>query len=138
MSKDYLFAYGTLREGFHLKLKDKIKDDLEYIGKAKLNGSLYDIGKYPGAVRKKEKSRICGDVFIVYHPERILKILDKYEGCLKEGKQNAEFVRRKNRVRLNSGKLINAWVYWYNRTLQGKTRIGYKDYFRYLQNAATA
>ena len=54
-SKDYLFVYGTLRDGYDLKLKDKISAEIEYIGKAKVEGSLYDLGKYPGAVKEKEK-----------------------------------------------------------------------------------
>ena len=68
----------------------------------------------------------------------MFKILDKYEGYLNENKQNSEFVRKKNRVKLNSGKSVVAWVYWYNYDLQGKSRIKYKDYFRYLKNAKTA
>jgi len=137
-SKDYLFVYGTLRDGYDLKLKDKISADIEYIGKAKVEGSLYDLGKYPGAVKEKEKNEIIGDVFVVNNPDKVFKILDKYEGYLNENKQNSEFVRKKNRVKLNSGKSVVAWVYWYNYDLQGKSRIKYKDYFRYLKNAKTA
>jgi gamma-glutamylcyclotransferase (GGCT)/AIG2-like uncharacterized protein YtfP len=127
-----------LRLGYQLKLKDKIIDDLEYIGKAGVESSLYDLGKYPGTVKEKEKREIAGDVFIVNNPEKVFKILDRYEGHLKEEKQSSEFVRRRNRVKLNSGKSINAWMYWYNNTLQGKSRIKYKDYFRYLKNAKTS
>src|SRR3982074_1436456 len=96
MMKDYLFVYGTLRKDYDLKLKNKVADDLEYIGRARIGASLYDLGRYPGAVKNKSavrnkpvrnkvaKSRdgdeVIGDVFLVSNPDRVLKILDKYEG----------------------------------------------------------
>jgi gamma-glutamylcyclotransferase (GGCT)/AIG2-like uncharacterized protein YtfP len=134
MSKNYLFVYGTLRLGHELKLKDKIIDDLKYISKASVKGSLFDLGKYPGAVQGRVKTEIAGELFMVNNPERVFKILDKYENFLSEQKQNSEFVRKRSRVTLLSGKSINAWVYWYNHNPQGKKRINYKDYFRYLKN----
>ncbi|HXB44500.1 MAG TPA: gamma-glutamylcyclotransferase family protein [Puia sp.] len=134
MSKNYLFVYGTLRLGYQLKLKDRIIGDLRYISKGCVKGSLYDLGKYPAAVKGRVKTEIAGDVFVVNNPEKVFKILDKYENFLSEQEQNAEFVRKRSRVQLVSGKSINAWVYWYNYSPQGKWRIKSKDYFRYLKN----
>jgi gamma-glutamylcyclotransferase (GGCT)/AIG2-like uncharacterized protein YtfP len=51
--KEYLSVYGTLRNGYDLKLRDRVAKDLEYIGKVKVEASLYDLGKYPGAIKKK-------------------------------------------------------------------------------------
>ncbi len=124
-NKDYLFVYGTLRNDYNLKLKDKVSNELEYIGSAKIGASLYDLGKYPGAIKENTKSEVMGDVFLINNPERVFKILDKYEGN--------KFSRERNRVRLRSGKLINAWVYWYNQKPEPRRKIPYKNYLNYLK-----
>jgi gamma-glutamylcyclotransferase (GGCT)/AIG2-like uncharacterized protein YtfP len=127
---DYLFVYGTLRNGYGLKLKNKVSDELEYLGKAKVSGSLYDLGRYPGAIKQEKKDEVIGDVFLVTNPEKVFKVLDKYEG--------EEFVREKEQVRLRSGKLLDAWVYWYNKKPEAKRKIRHKDYLNYLKYRKTA
>jgi gamma-glutamylcyclotransferase (GGCT)/AIG2-like uncharacterized protein YtfP len=124
-NKNYLFVYGTLRKGYDLKLKSQVAGELEYIGQAKMEGSLYDIGRYPGAVKEKSSQEIVGDVFFVNNPDKVFKILDKYEGN--------EFNRERNKVHLRSGKSVNAWVYWYNQKPEARKRIFYKDYLNYLK-----
>lgn len=128
--KDYLFVYGTLRRNYNLKLKAKVASDIAYIGQAKVAASLYDIGRYPGAIKGNTDDEVVGDVFVLNDPEKVLKVLDEYEGN--------EFSREKNRVKLRSGKSVNAWVYWYNQKPEGKRRIPYKDYLNYLRNKKTA
>ena len=131
MPVDYLFAYGTLRKNYNLKLKDKVADELTYIGQAKVAATLFDIGKYPGAIREtNNKNEIIGDVFVLNDAIKVFKILDEYEGN--------EFLRKKSVVKLRSGKSINAWIYWYNQSPSGKQRIPYKDYLNYLRNKKTA
>ncbi len=70
--KEYLSVYGTLRNGYDLKLRDRVAKDLEYIGKAKVEASLYDLGKYPGAIKEKENSEVIGDVFLISNLDRVL------------------------------------------------------------------
>jgi len=136
----YLFAYGTLRRDYHLAWKKKIERDLEYIGRGKITATLYDLGSYPGAVKKRAGTggrggeEVIGDVFRLHDPEKILRILDKYEGIPAPGSKEAEFVREKSRVSLRSGKKVTAWVYWYNREPGDQPRIRYKDYLNYLKN----
>ncbi|HWB92736.1 MAG TPA: gamma-glutamylcyclotransferase family protein [Puia sp.] len=131
--KQYLFVYGTLRKGYDLKLKSKVSGDMQYVGQGKVGASLYDIGRYPGAVRSAAGDEVIGDVFLVTDPERVLRILDKYEGIAADGRPS-EFVRKRNRVRLRSGKQVTAWVYWYNFDPSKKVRIKQKDYLNYLKN----
>ena len=131
--KEYLFVYGTLRKDYDLKLKNKVRDDIEYVGQGKIGASLYDIGRYPGAVRSSAGDEVIGDVFLVTAPERVLRILDKYEGIYPDGRPS-EFVRKKNRVRMRSGKVVTAWVYWYNFDPSKKVRIKQKNYLNYLKN----
>ncbi len=123
--QDYLFVYGTLRNDYNLKLKNQVAEDLEYVGRAKIEASLYDLGKYPGVVKEKNKNEVIGDVFLIKNSDRTFKILDRYEGD--------KFTRDKSRVRLRSGKSIDAWVYWYNQKPLEKQKINYKDYLNYLK-----
>lgn len=127
MSKtDYLFVYGTLRKNYDLKLKSRVAAELDYVGRAKVGGTMYNIGRYPGAVKEKNDNEIIGEVFLVSNADKVFKVLDEYEG--------REFVRKKNRVQLRSGKTVNAWIYWYNDDTAGKQKIKYKDYLNYLKN----
>lgn len=127
---NYLFVYGTLRNKYTLKLKDKVSKELQYIGRAKVNASLYDLGRYPGAIKENEKSEVVGDVFLFNNPEKVFKVLDDYEG--------ENFSRKKEEVNLRGGKLLNAWIYWYNQNPKGKHRLHYKDYLNYLKSKKTA
>lgn len=129
--KQYLFVYGTLRKDYDLKLKSRVSGAMQYIGQGKVGASLYDIGRYPGAVRSTAGDEVVGDVFLIHDPERVLRILDKYEGISGDGRPS-EFVRKRNRVQLRSGKRVNAWVYWYNFDLAKKIKIKYKNYLTYL------
>jgi gamma-glutamylcyclotransferase (GGCT)/AIG2-like uncharacterized protein YtfP len=131
---DYLFVYGTLRKNYDLKLKDQVKDKLQYVGQAKIGAVLYDLGRYPGAVKSKGEQEVVGDVFLLNDPARVLRILDKYEGIPEKAASTAEFVRKKGRVRLRSGRQVIAWIYWYNRDPKERKPIRYKDYLNYLKN----
>ncbi|HVF80636.1 MAG TPA: gamma-glutamylcyclotransferase family protein [Flavisolibacter sp.] len=130
MENNYLFVYGTLRSKYNLRLKDRVSKELEFVGKAKVDASLYDLGRYPGAIKENERSEVIGDVFLITDPDKVFKILDEYEG--------ETFSREKEKVKLRGGKSINAWVYWYNQSPIGKRKIHYKDYLNYLKSKKTA
>lgn len=127
---DYIFVYGTLRKNFRLKLKDRVTKDLEYVGSAKVEASLYDLGRYPGAVKENGGDEVVGDVFRVTNAAKVFKVLDEYEG--------ERFSREKEDVRLRGGASLNAWVYWYNQPPDAHRKIKYKDYLNYLKHKKTA
>jgi gamma-glutamylcyclotransferase (GGCT)/AIG2-like uncharacterized protein YtfP len=131
---EYLFVYGTLRKNYDLKLKDKVRDHLQYVGQGKVGASLYDIGRYPGAIRDSKGKEVIGDLFLLTDAEKVLKVLDKYEGMSGPEDSTAEFVRKKTNVRMRSGQTKKAWIYWYNFDLSTKVRIRHKDYLNYLKN----
>ena len=122
----FLFVYGTLRKDYDLKLKNRVAKALKYSGRAKVGASMYGIGRYPGAVKDRSGREVIGDVFEVSDPEAVFKVLDKYEGD--------EFVRRKAKVRMRRGGELNAWIYWYDPDVSGRTPIRHKDYLNYLKN----
>jgi gamma-glutamylcyclotransferase (GGCT)/AIG2-like uncharacterized protein YtfP len=134
--KDYLFVYGTLRRGYDLQLKTRVAGNLRYIGQGIIGASLYDLGRYPGAVPDSKGDEVIGDVFLLEDSLRALSILDKYEG-IGDRESDGEFIRRKHRVRLRSGKRVHAWVYWYSQDTAGKVKIRHKDYLNYLKNKST-
>lgn len=125
---EYLFVYGTLRKNYDLKLKNRVAKDLQYIGKGKVGARLYDLGRYPGAVKDKY-SEVIGDVFLLSDSEKVLNFLDDYEG---DG-----YERKNEKIRLRSGKFITAWMYWYRGVVKEEHRIFYKDYLNYLKRKYT-
>jgi gamma-glutamylcyclotransferase (GGCT)/AIG2-like uncharacterized protein YtfP len=131
--KEYLFVYGTLRKGYDLKLKNKVQADLQYVGQGKVAASMYDIGKYPGAIQSKSGEEIIGDVFLLNDAPKVLRILDKYEGISEGSGGQDEFIRIKKRIKLRSGKQLNAWIYWYNKSIEDKLKIKHKDYLNYIK-----
>ncbi|HVM86711.1 MAG TPA: gamma-glutamylcyclotransferase family protein [Puia sp.] len=138
MNKEYLFAYGTLRKGYRLDLKKKVAEDIEYIGTAKVKAVLYDVGTYPGAIKKSGRNEIIGDVFLINNPKKVFKVLDFYEGYSKSNEQSSEFVRRKSITQLRSGQRLSVWIYWYNFPVAGKPKINYKNYLNFLKYRKTA
>jgi len=135
---EYLFTYGTLRKNYDLKLKERVKDSLQYVGQGKIGAALYDLGRYPGAIKNNKGPEVIGDVFLLNDPDKVFRILDKYEGIPADNRSvPTEFVRKKHKVRLRSGKDVTAWIYWYNYDPANKIRIKQKDYLNYLKNKST-
>jgi len=130
---DYLFVYGTLRKNYDLKLKNKVIRYLQYVGQGKVGASLYDIGRYPGAIRDSRGTEVIGDLFLLTDPEKVLKVLDRYEGLSGPEDKTAEFIRKRTNVRLRSGETKKAWIYWYNFDPSNKVKIRHKDYLNYLK-----
>jgi len=133
---EYLFVYGTLRKNYDLKLKKMVSNRMEYLGQGKVGASLYDIGRYPGAIKSNRGDEVIGDVFLVTDSDKVLKLFDRYEGISEEGKHDADFIRKKTRVRLRSGKTLLAWVYWYNQSVVHKRKIKHKSYLAYIKSKA--
>jgi pyruvate carboxylase len=130
----YLFVYGTLRTAINNPLYQKIKDDVEWIGESEVQGELYDLGNYPGAVPSHDKaSLITGEVLKIKNEEKLLKILDEYEGLSQTNAGNTEFRRDEVNIKLPGGSEAKAWIYWYNFSTDGNRRIAEKDYLEFLK-----
>jgi gamma-glutamylcyclotransferase (GGCT)/AIG2-like uncharacterized protein YtfP len=131
----YLFVYGTLRKGIDNPVKQEIMNDVEWLGESEIRGNIYDIGKYPGAVPAKnnEGGVIKGEILKIKDPEKVLKILDRYEGYNPEELIESEYYRSQEKVKLPDGRDVNAWIYWYNFSVNEKTRIEQNDYLEHLK-----
>jgi gamma-glutamylcyclotransferase (GGCT)/AIG2-like uncharacterized protein YtfP len=108
-SPSILFVYGTLRKGFTLH-SHLDKSTIKYLGKGLIQGRLYDLGEYPGAVRSSGNTTIIGEVYELGDSKE-LDALDKIEEFYPEEPKKSLFVRQKTNVKLESGKEILAWVY---------------------------
>jgi gamma-glutamylcyclotransferase (GGCT)/AIG2-like uncharacterized protein YtfP len=109
------------------------------VGRGKLPGILYDVGDYPGAVRRSgTRAFISGDVYRLRDAERALKILDRYEGWNEKKPGSSEFRRSRVAVDMGSGKKVSAWIYLYNRSTTGLPRILSGDYLKRPREAAAA
>lgn len=123
--KTYLFAYGTLRKGFDVDVKNEIAKDLIFIETGKVKARLYDLGFYPGAVKTNDENEIEGDVFALLNANTVFQILDEYEGD--------EYERALTTVTMDSGDETDAWIYWYKGEVNEGWMIAEKDYRSYLK-----
>ncbi|ODR94945.1 hypothetical protein AUC70_03960 [Methyloceanibacter stevinii] len=76
----HIFVYGTLRQGSNHPMARRLSAQARYVGQARANGRLYDMGWYPAAMfDESAPTRIIGDVFALPPGERLLAELDAYE-----------------------------------------------------------
>lgn len=76
MNKHLVFVYGTLRRGGAGAMSIRFPD-AKFIAEAKVNGSLYDLGAYPGLLLNESNSLVIGEVYEV--DDGILNRLDDFE-----------------------------------------------------------
>ena len=58
-----LFVYGSLRSGFHSPVYEYISRFFIFIGEAKVQGKLFDMGSYPAGVPTTDDSFIIGELY---------------------------------------------------------------------------
>ena len=112
---EYLFSYGTLQpEMAPGEIASAVKT-LRRVGDGFVQGTLYDLGDYPGAVLDQHSNRkIEGTVFRISDSVAVLPQLDAYEEFDPMLPERSLFVRVKWPVQLEDGRTIDCWVYRYN------------------------
>ena len=123
MSVRLLVTYGTLLRRFERHGVLGVEEDLEFVTRTRLNGELYNLGAYPGAI--PGDGIVCGELFRIHRPGAIRRI-DRYEGYNSDREEASLFVRR--RVSLNVPTDETAWVYWYNGDVSEYERIPSGDW----------
>lgn len=119
----HLFVYGTLLRAAARPIHAALVGNADYVGEAFFNGRLYRIGSYPGAVASRHaEDKVFGEVYRLRNA-KVLLILDDYEGCGPQAVHPTEFVRRPEFVTLANASQIQAWVYVYNRPVDGLDQI---------------
>jgi gamma-glutamylcyclotransferase (GGCT)/AIG2-like uncharacterized protein YtfP len=115
-----LFIYGTLLNEDN-EYARYLKNNSRFYSTGKLKGKLYDIGEYPGAVLS-DGEHIYGSILEINDPEKVLPIIDDYEGFGDNQFQPNEFIRVLTKIGTISG-FVNCWVYLYNLPVTGLKRI---------------
>ena len=137
----FIFVYGTLRKGAGHPMNRALEAHATHAGMGCFPGKLYDLGSYPAAVPYNgvphhEGGMVTGDLYRLHRPERILPLLDRYEGCTDMDGSGADYrreARTVRRVRLLDGKQpdgesVQGWIYLYNRPTDGLKVIPSGDY----------
>jgi gamma-glutamylcyclotransferase (GGCT)/AIG2-like uncharacterized protein YtfP len=112
-----LFVYGTRKRGAAGEGRRLLRG-AEFVSRASTTGTLYDLGRYPGLVRRAATTeRVTGELFQLPDDkgDRILRELDIYEG--------SEFTRRRVYVVLPNGKKRIAWAYILRRSPPATARL---------------
>lgn len=98
--------YGTLRRGFENRYAQLLDRSAQYLGTARVQGRLYDLGQYPGILLQSGADEwVTGDLFQLRNSEETLAVLDEYEG--------PEFERVAAMAVLEGGDRLDCWVYEY-------------------------
>lgn len=125
---DLLFVYGTLRQGYAHPMARVLAKQARHLGMARMAGRLYRVSSYPGAVRDDSGRWVTGDLFQLLRPAKLLRQLDRYEGCARGQSMNPAFIRQRVEVKLPTSKALTAWVYLYNRSVVAYPEIAGGDF----------
>lgn len=129
---DLVFFYGTLMAGFDRRRRAGIDDKLRYMGRGSIQGSLFDLGLYPGAVPAAE-GFVWGEVYEITDEATVLAALDDIEGYRHDDSDRSLYRRLKAEVALPDGGHAMAWVYFYNAPLGRAPRIASGDYLEHTR-----
>jgi len=122
-SPQHLFVYGTLTRGSRSPFAALLAARARFIGDAWLPGRLYRLGHFPGAVPDPAaRSLVQGHVFLIRHPA-LLAALDRYEGCGAGERIVSLFQREAHRVAFANGKELDAWIYRFTGSTEGRPAI---------------
>ncbi len=105
-----------------LPLHHLIERRAEFLGSGSISGSLVEVGGYPGAL-PDGTGTIRGEIYRLDSAE-LLTALDSAEG--------PEFPRRLTPVRLDDGREVSAWAYWFSGSPDQGIPIPDGDYRRYV------
>lgn len=112
----HLFVYGSLMSTAGHRMGARLHREARRIGTATLQGRLYRVSWYPGAVDSPDPAhRVHGEIWALDDPKRVLAWLDDYEGVAPGRAQSGEYRRLERPVRLATGAEMAVWVYLYQR-----------------------
>lgn len=133
-SKELLFTYGTLRRGVESPMQRFLTDRTTWLGEATFQGKLYYVGGHPAAIPSSlKKDTVTGDLFEIDGSSDLIRRLDQYEGFDKNNHTASLYIRDKKNVRLNdTTEILDAWIYLFNKGVDGSKQIHSGDYLRYM------
>lgn len=129
---DLVFFYGTLMVPFQRAGRSRIDEHLRLVGRGTINATLFDLGIYPAAVPTPD-GLVHGEVHQMLEPLTVLRELDRIEGYRAGEPESSLYTRMRTDVTLDSGEVVEAWVYFYNAPLGRAERIASGDYLEHLR-----
>jgi gamma-glutamylcyclotransferase (GGCT)/AIG2-like uncharacterized protein YtfP len=129
---EHLFVYGTLRRAAEHSAISEVHEAMRaysvYIGEGTMQATLFQVEHFPGAiVSTSPEHRVVGELYAINEVEMLFSILDTYEGCFDTPPL---FWRTQVPVTQLDGSVIAAWVYLYNRSVEGLQEIPSGDFLR--------
>jgi gamma-glutamylcyclotransferase (GGCT)/AIG2-like uncharacterized protein YtfP len=131
----HLFVYGSLRSGFRNPVYKYLTQYFHLLGDAVVRARLYDAGTHPVAAASEDDHYINGELYAINKPEEFswaIEQLDDYEGLNTEEGETPLYRREQVEVYQN-GEPVTAWIYWYNKSIEGMPAIETGDVLKYLQ-----
>lgn len=126
---EYLFVYGTLRQGIGHPMHQQLAAHANFVAMARYQARLYQLSYYPGAVPSANiVDQVVGELYQLVQPKLILPVLDEYEECGEGFAKPQEYRRELQQVTLENGGSVSAWVYIYNRNTSGLQQIQSGDF----------
>ncbi len=124
---DWLVLYGSLMRGLGAMDHVGVGAGLRFAGPCLFEGELVDLGDYPGLGRGH--ARVVGELYALLDPG-IITALDVFEDFVPDRPDESLYLRE--RVRLIEPSNTTAWIYRYNRALDGAARIVSGDWRAHL------
>jgi gamma-glutamylcyclotransferase (GGCT)/AIG2-like uncharacterized protein YtfP len=134
-SRQLLFVYGSLRSGFNHPAYSYISTHFTLVASARVKGKLYNLGDYPAAIPTEDEHYIMGELYSLKEEQEFswaIAQIDDYEGVNPEPGEAALYRRALTSVYFND-QTTNAWIYWYNNSIEGYPLIASGDVLEYLQ-----
>jgi gamma-glutamylcyclotransferase (GGCT)/AIG2-like uncharacterized protein YtfP len=123
MNKHLVFVYGSLRRGGAGAMSIRFPKS-RFVAEAKVSGSLYDLGAYPGLILDESASLVVGEVYEV--DDEILKQLDDFES-------SSHYWRKQVKISLGTH-IKKCWVYAPNpEAFSKQTLITSGDWIEYAR-----
>ena len=116
--------------GFPLRVRSGIDDWIRFAGCGDVAGALFDLGPYPALT--EADGRVWGEVYELLAPGPLLARTDAIEHFDPADPAACEYVRRAVGCRLDDGRTLDVWVYFYNRPVAAARRVPGGDYRRHL------
>jgi gamma-glutamylcyclotransferase (GGCT)/AIG2-like uncharacterized protein YtfP len=115
-------------------MANRLAAQADFIGPARFQGRLYDLGTYPGVIASPDPAdSVMGDLYALRQPERLLATLDNYEGYRPDQPAASLYLRKLAPIALLGGADHTGWIYLYNRPVYPDQWIASGDYLRHLQ-----
>ena len=127
-----VFFYGTLMSGFRRPGRSSLDPVLVPVGRAWISAALFDLGIYPAAIPASDTC-VWGEVYQMLDPDAVLSSTDELEGVNPREPDTSLYTRTETLATFEDGRVVTAWVYFYNAPLGRAERIESGDYLEHLK-----